>query len=361
MRRFGIAPTTATDQAQKDQQPEFSEPFAALPAAPGAAPYRLNTSSFEGRTWTPGVRKLHVIGDHGGVKDPNPQLAVAKAMVADNAVDPVDLCYSVGDIDYFTGEEAEVGPQFYEPYADYPVPIVAIPGNHDGAGNDKLATFMQTFCDLTPKLIPAQAEYNRDTMDQPNCYWTLTDELVTIIGLYSNVPSGGEVDATQAAWLEGELKAAPADRALIVSLHHPPYSCDAHHGGSERMGQLLDKAFVGSQRWPDMVLSGHVHDYQRFRRRCDDTDGRYVKYIPYVVCGAGGYHNLHSMASDAMPGMLVAGTAGRSGEVLLEAFDATQWGFLRLTVTEAQILGAYTGVSKEGAVTQNVDSFTVAL
>ena len=56
---------------------------------------------------------------------------------------------------------------------------------------------MQTFCDPTPKLIPAQAEYNRDTMDQPNCYWTLTDELVTIIGLYSNVPSGGVIEMDQ--------------------------------------------------------------------------------------------------------------------------------------------------------------------
>jgi 3',5'-cyclic AMP phosphodiesterase CpdA len=348
MRRFGITPSTATDQAQRDQQPELSEPFAALPSPTGAAPYRLNTGSFEGRTWTPGVRTLHVIGDHGGVKDPNPQLAVVKAMIADNASQPVDLCYSVGDVDYFTGEVGEIGVQFYEPYADYPVPIVAIPGNHDGAGNDKLATFMQTFCDPTPKLIPAQAEYNRDTMDQPNCYWTLTDELVTIIGLYSNVPSGGVIEMDQQEWLVEELKAAPEGVALIVALHHPPYSCDAHHGGSEKMGKLLDEAFVEAGRWPSLVLAGHVHDYQRFTRTLHEGHE-----CAYVVCGAGGYHNLHAMATDAAPGLQA------THDCVLEAFDATQYGFLRLTVTPSQIVGVYTGVSKEGVVTQHVDSFAV--
>lgn len=346
-RRFGIAPTTVLDQAQRDQQPELSEPFAPLPPPTGAAPYRWNTGSLEGRTFTPGKRVLHVIGDHGGVKDPNPQLAVAKAMIADNAARPVDICYSVGDIDYFSGEEAEVGPQFYEPYADYPVPIVGIPGNHDGAGQDRLATFMQTFCDTTPRLLPAQAEYHRDTMDQPNCFWTLCDELVTIIGLYSNVPSGGEIQQDQIDWFVGEMKEAPKGVALIVSLHHPPYSCDAHHGGSERMGKILDEAFTAAGRCPDLILSGHVHDAQFLTRVTP------LGTIKYVVIGNGGYHNLHALAEGASPGAEVA------EGVTFDYGDASEWGFLRLTITTTSIGGEYIGVSREGIVTPAKYTFDV--
>jgi acid phosphatase type 7 len=360
MRRFGIVAGSAREQAQRDQATGAAEPFQPLPKPTGAAPYRLALSSVK-----PGLasdkRVLHIMGDTGGVKDPTPQLAVAKAMAADAATAGVELAYHVGDVSYFNGAEAEYGPQFYEAYADYTVPIFAIPGNHDGDpeddGEPSLQAFMENFCSSTPELPAKWAEFNRTTIDQPNCYWTLTDELVTIIGLYTNVPSGGVIQQDQQEWLVGELKAAPKDRALIVALHHPPYSCDAHHGGSAAMGKTLDAAFSAAGAWPDLILSGHVHDYQRFNRTFptveDSTDPTKDYVIPYIVCGAGGYHNLHSMASDATPGMQVA------EDVKLEAFDATQWGFLRLTITASSITGEYIGVSKEGAVTQDVDTFSV--
>ena len=113
------------------------------------------------------------------------------------------------------------------------------------------------------------------------------------------------------------------------------------------MAKMLDESFAAAGRCPDMVLSGHVHSYQRFSRTLDSWQ------IPYIVCGAGGYHNLHAMATDATPGMQVA------PDLVLEQFDATQYGFLRLAVSSSSIIGEYTGVSKEGAVTKNVDSFTV--
>jgi predicted MPP superfamily phosphohydrolase len=360
VRRFGIVPRPAREQAQRDQATGAAEPFQPLPAPTGAAPYRLALSSVK-----PGLstiqRDIHIIGDHGGVKDPTPQAQVAKALIADAHEHGVDCCYSVGDVVYFNGAKSEYAPQFYEAYSDYNVPIFAVPGNHDGDPEDdgevSLAAFTRYFCDTTPRLLPEVAEYNRDTMDQPNCYWTLQDELVTIIGLYTNVPSGGVVEQEQQEWLVGELKAAAPDRALIVALHHPPYSCDAHHGGSEAMGKALDAAFAESRRRPDLVLSGHVHNYQRFSRLMEPNAGTSTaaqeKVVPYIVCGAGGYHNLHAMASDATPGMEAA------QGVTLEAFDATQWGFLRLTVSTSEISGEYVGVAADGTVTPAVDTFTV--
>src|ERR1700684_1336540 len=109
---FGIAPRLAREQAQRDQTTGAAEPFRPLPAPTGAAPYRLALAGVK-----PGPqsdrRVLHVAGDTGGVKDPNPQLAVAKAMATDAGANGVEFAYHVGDISYFTGSEVEYGPQFY--------------------------------------------------------------------------------------------------------------------------------------------------------------------------------------------------------------------------------------------------------
>ena len=57
------------------------------------------------------------------------------------------------------------------------------------------------------------------------------------------------------------------------------------------MRQLLEDAFAASSRTPDLVLTGHVHNYQRF------TVPQADKTLTYIVAGAGGYPNLHSPSS----------------------------------------------------------------
>ena len=283
---------------------------------------------------------FHVIGDSGGVKDPSPQHAVRHAMSAVGA----DFVYHVGDVVYFNGDSSEYVPQFYEPYATLRAPIVGIPGNHDGDTTDDpsrqpLDTFMANFCSKTPSFpaVDPDGEYGRDTQTQPYCYWTLALRDVTIIGLYSNVPSGGWLDGTQIQWLIGELQAAPTNRPLIVALHHPPFSVDAHHGGSAHMADVLDGAFQAARRAPNLVLSGHVHNYQRFTR--DGTDQPWQKSITYVVMGNSGYHNLHALAPDATPGSQP--TAG----VMFQAGDDKHYGFLSVVVHNRLIFGSYVRVT----------------
>lgn len=351
-RRFGIPPVTALEQVQKDVGFTSNQSFAPLPAPTGAFPFRMSLS-----TVIPNLPKdelaFHCVGDTGGIKDPNPQMRVAAAMIADvgKGLSP-SFMYHLGDVIYFNGDETEFGPQFYEPYDHYNLPIFAIPGNHDGDNSaspsvPSLTAFVQNFCSATPHLDPQAQDHNRDTMDQPNVYWTLdAAPFLTIIGLYTNVPSGGQVAQDQAGWLTGELKAADPNLPVIVALHHPPYSVDAHHGGSQPMGRLLDGAFQASGRAADMVLNGHVHDYQRFTRTIGGAQ------VPYVVAGAGGYHNLHGVARDATPGMSV------TSDCVLNQFCADRWGFLRLTVSAGTIAGEYTGVGKDGS-TASMDKFTL--
>ena len=295
-----------------------------------------------------------VIGDHGGVKDPDPQNAVSNAMQARMTNDPKPtFVYTVGDIVYYNGDATEYTPQFYEAYGHLELPIVGIPGNHDGDTTDDpsrrpLDTFMANFCAPEPQLPPGNEEYNRDTQTQPYCDWTLNLHAVTIVGIYTNVPSGGHLEQSQIDWLSGELKAAPPDKPLIVTCHHPPYSIDAMHGGAKRIGDALDGAFSTSGRVPDVVLSGHVHDYQRFTRTMDAG-----KTLTYVVIGNSGYHNLHRLAQDAHQGEEVA--AG----VTFEFGDDQNWGYLELTVDGKGISGAYNAVTKTGDVAARADSFTI--
>jgi hypothetical protein len=93
-----------------------------------------------------------------------------------------------------------------------------------------------------------------------------------------------------------------------------------------------------------MVLSGHVHDYQRFSRAAPLPGGAGTKQIPYIVCGAGGYHNLHPLAADvgALPWQTPDPT------VRLEAAIDNAYGFLTLTINGGVIHGLYTAVDRNG-------------
>jgi acid phosphatase type 7 len=269
------------------------------------------------------------------------------------------------DVVYFTGARSSYYDQFYDPYLHYAAPIFAIPGNHDGdldippVGNS-LDGFMTNFCSPTSTVTPDAKDAPRPAMTQPNCYWTLLTPLATIVGLYTNCPEHGVVEQDQADWFKGELAAAPADKALIVALHHPPYSGDSHHSSSIAMRTLLDDSFAAAGRKANLVLTGHVHNYQRWS--VPDGDGP----VTYIVAGNGGYPNLHTMAQvDGAPPEL-GWTDPGSGATLDSYTQEHRHGFLRLTVSTTEIAGVFTTVPRPqeswstGPVTA-IDNFTIPL
>ncbi len=270
--------------------------------------------------------------------------------------------YHLGDVVYFNGEAKEYYPQFYAPYETYNIPIFAIPGNHDGdpgqTGAPSLEAFMTNFCAKEATITADAGDVNRDAMTQPNCYFTLQAPFVTIIGLYSNVPEGGRVEQDQADWFVGELKAAPKNKALIVAVHHPIYSLDNHHSGSQHMSDLLNQSFDTAKRTPDMVFSGHVHDYQRFTRNMGD------KQVPYIVAGCGGYWNLHTLrkASDGQALQTPIDVPDEK-DVTLEAYVDDHHGFLKLSVDASQIHGEFYDVPRPHESWQRaphrIDAFTL--
>ena len=162
--------------------------------------------------------------------------------------DPARFFYHLGDVVYPHGEEANYRPQFFSAYADYGAPIFAVPGNHDGESTpSSLQSFVRTFCSDAPPLHDAAEELPRPLSRQPHVYWTLTHEWVWIIGLYANVPEGGQFEEEQLRWLVGELRAAPADATLILALHQPVYGADLAHGANLTLGDVLDDCFAAGR------------------------------------------------------------------------------------------------------------------
>jgi hypothetical protein len=302
-----------------------------------------------------GALRFHCVGDTGGWRDPRPQRQVAAAMVAElHGRAPVDFFYHLGDVVYPHGEEANYRSQFYSPYADYRVPIFAIPGNHDGelapgsrAGT--LEAFIKTFCSPAPPLHDAAGGEPRPIVRQPNAYWTLRHEWITLVGLYTNVPEGGQIATDQLRWLTEELRDAPQGVTLILAMHHPVFSADSQHGSNLALGDALDECFRSARRAPDAVFSAHAHNYQRFARSYGGRE------IPYTVAGSGGFHERHALGSElaAVP----ASFPGLDG-VTLEAYQDWAHGFMTVTAGPSGAEVVYTTVSSAAA--HRVDCFRIA-
>jgi acid phosphatase type 7 len=332
--------------------------FQTLPPPLGLAPFHYALSDhfkpISDAINSAGTMVIHVQGDSGGVKDAEFQGFVAKQLVADVEAGGTNaplFCYHVGDVVYFTGAKTDYYSQFYEAYEEYTPPIFAIPGNHDGEVDDPTAQtsldgWVAYFMQATPDVDPISKDAPRVGLNLPNPFWTFITPLATFVGLYTNVPEGGSVDSDQQQWFTNELATAPTDRALIVALHHPPYSFDTFHSGSSKMADVLENAIRDTGRVPNLVLSGHVHDYQRIEQSIH-PDGP----TPFIVTGNGGYHNLHSIHSTA------GDVAPDTGATFRYGADKV-WGYLTLTINQTTISGHTTEIDRDGTVLTSGDQFS---
>lgn len=285
----------------KKDQPDDSYKFQPPPQPTGDYPFHLDMKTIV----KPNDQKMifHMVGDTGNTRANDSQLKVVEAMIEqyDDEFDRPQFLYHLGDIVYNYGEAEGYEAQFFKPYADYPAAIMAISGNHDGDVNPGVApyksldAFAAVFCDKSPQTVSFGNHAARKSMVQPNVYWTLKSPLANIIGLYSNVTKYGVITDEQKQWFIQELIAADKERcekALIVCLHHAPYSADVNHGSSLLMIEFLNDAFAMANVRPDVVFSGHVHNYQRFCKKYADG-----MITPYIVAGCGGYDQLHPVVS----------------------------------------------------------------
>ena len=332
----------------KPLTPFADQHFEPLPAPLGEPPYHYDLEAALPGV-TAGAAKagkivFHTVGDTGGIKNGDYQAAVAASMKGDlnKKKDRPQFFYHLGDVVYYNGAVNQYYDQFYSPYDHYDAPILAIPGNHDGdpenAAQTSLDGWVRYFMSPLPHIDQQIAgDAPRVTLSLPNVYYTLNCPFVTIVGMYTNVPEGGSVDSVQQQWLTNEFATAPEGKALILALHHPVYSFDDHHSGSPAMADAVQHAINDSRRVPNMVLTAHVHNYQRIEREI--VKGQKT---PFIVAGHGGYYHRHGMTADV-------GHVDKELGAELKFHDQYHHGYVTLSVDKKNISLEMTPIAETGS------------
>jgi len=340
---------------------------------------------------------FHAVGDTGATKGPDNQALVADKMAADFEEEVADniprFFFHLGDVIYNFGERAYYYDQFYEPYRDYPAPILALAGNHDGmvppgSTTPTLAAFLDNFCAEKFEVRPEAGGLSRTAQIQPGVFFTFEAPLLRILALYSNVLedpgviASDEIGDSQIKYLQAALKRVSDERfdgALIIAHHHPVYTVGSKHGWSEQVREQIDKLCQDAKVWPHAVLSAHAHNYQRFTRVHDG------KEIPYIVAGNGGHnvarlkrskdaggpprHSANHSRTDAAtryespfraPTVLQE-AGGGNDLVRLENYDDQDFGYLRVVATSEQLRIEYHPASDTGAAKTPDDIVAVDL
>jgi len=336
---------------------------------------------------------FHSVGDTGAGKHDDLGEVVESMRLDFHRPNPADqpaFFLHLGDVVYNTeynspqSKQKMYEPQFYEPYSNYPGKILAIPGNHDSNPQEdpnSIGAFEDNFCAPLPttanKLAAVNSGPKRPPMYQPGVYYRLDAPFVQILALFSNggekegVIKGNVAGDDQTKFIVEQLQAIKAERAqnpnqrkaLLIAVHHPPFSGGGGHGGSSHMLADLDTACKDAGIWPDAILSGHSHVYERFTREI--SFGAKKMEVPYMVIGNGG-HGITPMKPQAnrkpvrtpLRGTPTAGIAdGSSDHSLRQYFNG--FGHALITVT-SRILTIDLIATKTESHTP-VDSVTVQL
>lgn len=261
-----------------------------------------------------------VIGDTG--EGDSSQYSVVPSLLAASAGS--EFAVIASDVVYPAGDVNEYVEKFFRPYAAYPQPIYAIPGNHDWL--DGLAGFMQHFCHAQPPTEkfrpPAHARWPRvaaglhqlfwrrpRVLDastlasaeqlrgaarargavQPNMYFCIDTPNLRIIAIDTGIL--GRLDSAQGEWL---ARVSLGDKPKLLISGKPIFAGDSFSprrilpsedqaagggGGARSLWQVVtdpQNNFVA-------MISGDIHHYQRHPVAL--ADGRTLQC---VISGGGG-------------------------------------------------------------------------
>ena len=205
-------------------------------------------------------------------------------------------------------------------------------------------------------MTPEAGGLVRTAMIAPGVYFTLDAPFVKILGLYSNVLEDPGVisdengantilDNRQIAFLTAALNRAKTQKfsgAIIIAVHHPPFTGGTDHGGSPQMLADIDSACTAAGVWPHAVFAGHAHNYQRYTRLVNNYQ------TPYIVAGCGGHAPLSAMRGTYRTPYKIDNT------LTLESYDDTDYGYLRIIVN-AQTMTIEFHIGADGAATKTPD------
>jgi hypothetical protein len=257
-----------------------------------------------------------VIGDTG--EGDRSQYSVVPAFL--KVGEATEFTVVASDVVYPDGDINEYVNKFFVPFADYPRPVYAIPGNHDWL--DGLVGFMRHFCAAAPPAQkfrpPKRARWSRlalllhlvfwrrprvleaETLKtteelrgaaqaagpaQPNMYFCIDTPGLRIVSI--DVGILGRLDYRQGEWLR-RVSAGPKPKLLISG--KPVYSGPnmsprrilGPDGGEGQAGLIWSVVRDPGNNFVAMI-SGDVHHYERHSVRV--AGGREIQC---VISGGGG-------------------------------------------------------------------------
>ncbi len=346
---------------------------------------------------TAGQIVFHATGDSGAssLGKLGHELSVADHLTNDfhtsTGADRPAFLFHLGDIVYNFGEAQYYYDQFYEPFRNYAAPIFAVPGNHDSflipntpAAKAPLTTFSRNFCSASRVVTSEAGSLHRTAMTQPGVYFALDAPFVRIIGLFSNALEDPGVISSQKnqktkwpgvpdvqlAFLTAQLKNLKAQNypgAVLIAVHHPPFSYapppKAGGGGGTHLGNTLmlreiDTICQAQGVYPHAILSGHAHNYQRYTRKLSFAGKNYS--VPFIVAGNGGFNVKPIVytrggvtppppAPGAPVNYLDPNPAVSATGLTIEQSNQTNYGYLRIMVNSKQLRIEFHPVSNTGA------------
>ncbi|HEY7338161.1 MAG TPA: metallophosphoesterase, partial [Bryobacteraceae bacterium] len=327
-----------------------------------------------------GAMRFQATGDTGvGLNSSQPMVALAMAKEIDtaNPANGPTFFLNLGDVIYGNGKQALYANNFYRPNSPYlhPAPgfdgiILAIPGNHDCEVRDprdspSLSAFTANFVSPLGQQPPMAVSFGVKMPNQPGVYFHLDAPFLDLIGLDSNAGEdfgllgANAADTHQLTWLQTTLMAIAASRtgaggtrkALILAMHHPPYASALQvqplfgHAGSPQMQAQLDSACAAAGIWPDAVLSGHSHNYQRYKRTCQAANGQQFD-TAYFVVGTGGIA-LQAPPSPVGASVKEKPVPGLSNSTVTFQNRDKNFGFVRVAATAAQLQVSFARVQND--------------
>lgn len=266
----GGAAISVTMPASKIQTAQLAD---LQPGATYAYTVEHGENSWSGSFRTPAgaddTVRFAVLGSSGVAND-------AQHAIADElAADAPDFVLHTGDVVFPRGGLCHYGLRYFGPYEDLVgnSPVVPAIGEIDLKSNNGRA-FREIFSLPTTTSEPAPLYH---AFDHGPVHVVVLDS-----ELYERNDRSG-IDA-QRDWLTADLRANTLPWTVVV-LHRPLYS-STDGAASDTIGADLQPIFEANG--VDLVLSGHVRNYERFQ----PGDG-----ITYVVTGGGGA-GLQALGSD---------------------------------------------------------------
>jgi hypothetical protein len=177
----------------------------------------------------------------------------------------------LGDLAYDSGSTAEFNNCYHPTWGRHKDRSRPSPGNHEYG---------------TPGATGYYGYFGAAAGDPTKGYYSFDIGEWHVIALNSNCGAIGTCEATSpmVQWLRDDLAAHPK-MCTLAYWHHPRFSSGGVHGNNTAMGPMWDALYDWGA---DLVLNGHVHNYERFGPQTPAAVSDPATGIVQFIVGTGG-------------------------------------------------------------------------